>query len=305
MSRQLRTWRRSAADEPRRQEHRANCRESRHVGTVVRRTSRRCGTARSSALLVGDQPAARRAASTAARPESTVSCSQTRTTVQPCAVSLELVSRSRAAVVASFCRHQSALARGFDPCSRQSCQKQPSTNTATRQRVNTMSAFRRKVGSGRASTRNLRPRRCKARRKPSSAGVSRVGVLRMRRAASSLEETGVRMAPTYIRPRTYRSDRARMTKVQTTSGAGATGHCRSVAGPDFGGKVARLRFLGSCSAITSPRRAWARLGDRESSDTSDVSIFSEGWPGLAPRDARRLRAAARARGGGTLLPTCL
>ncbi len=64
------------------------------------------------------------------------------------------VSRSRAVMLLSFTRHQAAFALGGWTCTGQECQKQPSTNTATRAPRNTRSARRRRfVPGGVASTR--------------------------------------------------------------------------------------------------------------------------------------------------------
>lgn len=87
------------------------------------------------------------------------SCSQTRTTVQPASTSRRLVSASRALVFPSLTRHHSAFARGWPPCSGQSCQKHPSTNMATRAAEKTTSALRRRSGIGLVSTRYRSPRR--------------------------------------------------------------------------------------------------------------------------------------------------
>ncbi len=82
------------------------------------------------------------------------SCSHTRTTCHPAAASAASVSRSRAVMLASFTRHQSALAFGRWTCTGQECQKQPSTKTATRAPRNTRSARRRRfVPGGVVSTR--------------------------------------------------------------------------------------------------------------------------------------------------------
>lgn len=72
--------------------------------------------------------------STITRSAATVSssCSHTRTTAHPRESRQASVSRSRATVRSNFAHHHSAFALGKVPCSAQWCQKQPSTNTATR-----------------------------------------------------------------------------------------------------------------------------------------------------------------------------
>lgn len=72
--------------------------------------------------------------------ESMSSCSQTRIGSQPCRTSSMSVSRSRLRLASILVFHRSAFALGHVACSSQPCQKQPSTNTATRARTNTMSA---------------------------------------------------------------------------------------------------------------------------------------------------------------------
>lgn len=118
------------------------------------------------------------------------SCSQTRITCQPADLRRSSVSRSRTTLVDSFFFHHSAFALGELPCSGQPCQKQPSTNTATLARENTMSALRRKDGSGRTSTLYRSPRACRRRLIANSAGVSRVGVFCIRRVTDSLDGIG-------------------------------------------------------------------------------------------------------------------
>lgn len=138
-------------------------------------------------------------------------CSQNRSTVQPACCSRSFVSRSRARFASIFARHHSACRFGQVACSGHPCQKQPSTNTATRARVNAMSARRRVPGIVQ-STRYRSPIRCSADRSASSAGVSRRRVACMRRRTSSddapgrsarlLPLIGARRAPRYSRPRT-------------------------------------------------------------------------------------------------------
>lgn len=106
----------------------------------------------------------------------TPACSQTRTTHQSAAAKAASVSLSRCTFLSSLRRHHSALFLGSVPCSGQRCQKQPSTNTAIRRRGKTMSARRRRPGSGAVSTLYLRPRRWSSRRSASSGSVSRLGI---------------------------------------------------------------------------------------------------------------------------------
>ena len=60
------------------------------------------------------------------------SCSHTRTTTQPEPRKIASVSRSRSPFRSIFCRQKPAFDLGQVPCSGHPCQKQPSTNTATR-----------------------------------------------------------------------------------------------------------------------------------------------------------------------------
>jgi len=55
-----------------------------------------------------------------------------RNTRQPAARKVRFTFRSRAWFAASFLRQNAALFRGFVACNGQACQKQPSTNTASR-----------------------------------------------------------------------------------------------------------------------------------------------------------------------------
>jgi hypothetical protein len=70
---------------------------------------------------------------------SSVTCSQSRTTVQPARVSAASLIRSRSTFLSSLGPQYHSLARGLDPCSGQACQKQPSTKMATLRPVNAMS----------------------------------------------------------------------------------------------------------------------------------------------------------------------
>lgn len=102
------------------------------------------------------------------------SCSQTRMTRQPASTNATSVSRSRSTFRRSFARQYSEFAVGRTPCSLQPCQKQPSTNTASLWRENTMSARRRECSdAGATSTRYRSPSRCSSRRSASSGAVSR------------------------------------------------------------------------------------------------------------------------------------
>jgi hypothetical protein len=74
------------------------------------------------------------------------SCSQIRTTVQPASVSQAVFRASLSTFRASFGDQYDWFTDGFEPCSGQQCQKQPSTNTATRLRVNTISGRTRPPG---------------------------------------------------------------------------------------------------------------------------------------------------------------
>ena len=101
------------------------------------------------------------------------SCSQTRTTAQSASASSASVSRSRTTLRASFSAHRCRLFFGFEPCSGQLCQKQPSTKTAIRARGKTMSARRRDFVRTGTSIRNRSPRRWSAERSLVSGSVSR------------------------------------------------------------------------------------------------------------------------------------
>ena len=71
------------------------------------------------------------------------SCSQILMTRQPSSAKRRPVSASRERFASIFSRQNSALLLGQEACSGQPCQKQPSTNTATRAETKTTSATRR------------------------------------------------------------------------------------------------------------------------------------------------------------------
>ena len=108
------------------------------------------------------------------------SCSQTRAEIQPALSRRASVSRSRCLLVSIFSRQNSALFFGQVACLGQPCQKQPSTKTATRDGVKTMSGLRRLPDNTKRSIRNRKPRRCKMRRSSTSGLVSRLPVRAMR-----------------------------------------------------------------------------------------------------------------------------
>ena len=99
------------------------------------------------------------------------SCSQIRITVQPASASAVSVARSRSTLASSFWRHQPALVLGEDPCSGHRCQKHPSTKTATRTRVNTMSGRLRPIWGMAMFTRYRSPRRWSSRLMATSGAV--------------------------------------------------------------------------------------------------------------------------------------
>ncbi len=101
------------------------------------------------------------------------SCSHDRTTRQPSAVRIAWFRASRCRFASSFRRHSSAFAFGSCTCSSQRCQKQPSTNTATRARGKTRSGRTRHRRLTCRSTKNRRPRWWSSRRTASSGAVSR------------------------------------------------------------------------------------------------------------------------------------
>lgn len=81
------------------------------------------------------------------------SCSQKRRTVHPNDSSARVFRRSRELLASNLSRHHSALFLGCVACTGQPCQKHPSMNTATRDRVKTISPRHRNDASGRKSTR--------------------------------------------------------------------------------------------------------------------------------------------------------
>lgn len=67
------------------------------------------------------------------------SCSQMRMTVQPAASSILDWRRSRLRLLVIFTDQNLVFVFGFTPCTGHPCQKQPSTNMATRRLVKAMS----------------------------------------------------------------------------------------------------------------------------------------------------------------------
>ncbi len=78
------------------------------------------------------------------------SCSQIRSTRQPWRRSIRVTRRSRARFAANFFRQKAALPLGFVPCCGHPCQKQPSTNRASRSFGN---GLRQPVAKGRKRPR--------------------------------------------------------------------------------------------------------------------------------------------------------
>ena len=113
-------------------------------------------------------------------------CSQSRSTRQPRARSSRVMRRSRARLPAIFASQNARRERGRVACSGQPCQKQPSTNTASRARGNAKSG---RPGSGRCRRQPVIP--C-SRSKP----ARRTSVVRLPRERTSamraLLSTGVR-----------------------------------------------------------------------------------------------------------------
>jgi hypothetical protein len=142
------------------------------------------GLARLVGRLVVTRLAIRAAASSGS------SCSQTLTGSQPAAVRAASVSRSRRRLFSILLCHQSALLLGHVPWSGHPCQKQPSTETATRAGPKTMSVSRRTPGIRRRWIRNRRPLEWSARRSPTSAPVLRLRCLLMREATDALAARG-------------------------------------------------------------------------------------------------------------------
>ena len=101
------------------------------------------------------------------------SCSHTLTTSQPASDNCLSVSRSRETLPSSFRAHQSLFVFGREPWSGHLCQKQPSTNTATRPLGRTMSTRLRALGPRGRSIRKRSPILWSALRRASSGRVSR------------------------------------------------------------------------------------------------------------------------------------
>lgn len=111
---------------------------------------------------------------TAVSAAATGSCSHTRTTVHPAVDNAASASRSRVTFRRSFGVQYHSFVVGDLPCSGHACQKQPSTNTATRRAVNTMSGLtglRPSTAIGK-SFRNRYPSRCSSLRSSTSGLVS-------------------------------------------------------------------------------------------------------------------------------------
>jgi hypothetical protein len=119
-------------------------------------------------------PQALRAVTTSRDALSAGSCSQILTTVQPSFRSSSSICPSRSVLRRNFCVQNSTLLLGTLLCSSQPCQKQPSTNTASRHRVKARSARQFTVRSGLYETLNRKPRLCNCRRSTTSGPVSLV-----------------------------------------------------------------------------------------------------------------------------------
>lgn len=172
-------------------------------------------------------PRAARTFRTLSEARAGTSWAHTRTTTQPAERSSWSVSRSRRTFPASFAFHQDALCFGVDPWNGQECQKQPSTNTATRERRNTRSARRLDDGSARASIVYRNPCRCRQRRSSISAGVSRRFVTRMR--WRTLPSSGSGRAPLWaFRPASRRTSVTLGSLPFGTLLRGTTSPCRPV-----------------------------------------------------------------------------
>lgn len=120
----------------------------------------------------------------------TSSCSHTRRLSHPATASSASTLRSRSTFAESLAFHHCALFFGAVACSGHPCQKQPSTNTATRDGPKTTSARLRIPRSGDMSTRYLTPRACNSRRSASSGLVSRRRCLRSRPRTASDNGSG-------------------------------------------------------------------------------------------------------------------
>lgn len=111
------------------------------------------------------------------------SCSQTRMTVHPAFDNAASASRSRSTLRRSLGVQYHSFVVGNLPWSGHACQKQPSTNTATRRAVNTMSGrtgLRPSTAIGK-SFRNRYPSRCNNLRSSTSGLVSVRLIARMLR----------------------------------------------------------------------------------------------------------------------------
>lgn len=115
------------------------------------------------------------------------SCAQILTTSHPSSRRRRSVSASRARLASIFARQNSAFFLDQVACRGQPCQKQPSTNTATRGPRNTMSATRRGFESSGTCRRYRRPSAYKALQSLISMSVPRWRTRAIRRLASSDE----------------------------------------------------------------------------------------------------------------------
>ncbi len=124
--------------------------------------------------------------------DATGSCSQTRMTVHPAADNAASTSRSRSTLRRSLGDQYHSFVVGSLPWSGHTCQKQPSTNTATRRAVNTMSGrtgLRPATAIGK-SLRNRYPSRCNELRSSTSGLVSARLIARMFRPRPGEEAVG-------------------------------------------------------------------------------------------------------------------
>ena len=117
------------------------------------------------------------------------SCSQILTGAHPAAESSLSVCRSRTVFASSLAVHHSRFAFGIVECNGHECQKQPSTNIATRARENAISTRLRRFATL-TSTRYRRPRRHNSRRRASSGAVSFRAWVDMRARADADEASG-------------------------------------------------------------------------------------------------------------------
>ena len=111
-------------------------------------------------------------------------------TSHPALLRVSSVARSRLTLPLSFSSHHSALVLGKLSCCGHRCQKQPSTNTATRLRVNTMSGRIRPMLGTSMSTRYRSPLRWSSRRIASSGAVWRLRTLLI--CADFADDGGIR-----------------------------------------------------------------------------------------------------------------